>query len=157
VTVDRPDEAPNLATLRDTAEKAPASQKQVAWAAYWAKHAAEVARRDALRAVYSTAARALGARIGRLPGVVVESAEADDWGRAELCLLVDGLVPGRRYWTRAVSLHDRRGYQVLRDAIAAARRKDWRRAYRWLKITQPQRRTSRCGGVEQVFFVDRGW
>lgn len=143
------DETPNLATLRDQAERAAPADKEAAWAAYRNKHRAEEARRDKLRLLHAAAARGLGERIGRLPGIVVEAAEADDFGRAELQVTVDG----ERRWTRLVDLDGSVGYSRLRDAFAAHRRGDWCRANRWLAREPPPRTEVQWYGIDQVRFA----
>lgn len=94
-------------------------------------------------------------RVARLPGVVVEAAEADDFGHVELKLTIGG----RRYWTRIVKLDDKRGYARVRDGIAACRRDDWDRARNWLIHTAPPRIEVRWNRTEQILFAcnEYGW
>ena len=143
------EEIENLATLRERAEHAPKGEAPAAWEAYHARCRAEGARRDKLRTLHTAAARALGERLGRLPGVVIEEAEADDFGRAELRLTINGA----RRWTRPVRLDEERGYARLRDAIAAVRRRDGRRAWNWLSNHAPARSWCRWDGIEKLRFA----
>ncbi len=136
----------NGPSLADLAARANGENSPAAWADYRARVAAMTALRDKLRVLHAAGATALGARLGRLPGVVVESSRADDFGMAELRIL----IRGKRLWTRPVRLGDARSYARLRDAIAAHRRKDWDRARNWLSPDAPPCRSVWWGGIEQI-------
>lgn len=142
-------DAPSLSTLRHRAEAADRADAPEAWEIFWTRYEAECARRDVLRKLNAACARALGERVGRLPGVHVLAAEADDFGRAELRLSIGGWFA----WTRPIEMADERGYKRLRDAVAAHRRRDWARSRRWLSHEAPPRSTVKWDGVERVRFA----
>ncbi len=119
------------------------------WKAYWAKREAMMALRDAARESNGLIAADFAARIGKIRGVTVESAEVDDFARIELRMVVDG----RRFWTRPVSAGNLdKGYKLLRDAVAALRRDDYTRWRRWLSTEAVWRRVATWDGYDQVRF-----
>lgn len=116
------------------------------WAAYHKKLTELEEQRDALRAVNGERAKEFGERVGRLRGVTIESAGADDFGHLALCLIVDGT----HFWTRPVKDAEK-GYKAIRDAISAFRRKDHRHR-NWLSREGLWRRTVTWDGYDQVRF-----
>lgn len=117
------------------------------WKAYQKKRTEMEACRDAARVTNAVTAADLARRAGKIRGVVVESAEVDDFGGIELCIVVDGT----RLWTRPVKDAEK-GHKTLRDAISARRRGDYQRARLWLSHETPWRRFVEWDGYEQLRF-----
>jgi hypothetical protein len=140
----------SLAEIRSAAEDATNAKRPDApnlWKAFHEKRREMEQTRALLREINAAAAAELGERVGKIAGVIVEYAEADDFGMIELRITVDG----KRFWTRLVQ-NPAKGYKALRDAVAAHRRNDYERERNWLSSTEVGRRVVRWYGIDQVVF-----